>query len=137
MKPKRAVIKEELIAITDDATEALILNCLVNETLISIRLDELIMAERKRADSIGKNITMTLTKGWFYKRAEDIAKEIMIIDSVQTIRKKLSALIEKNFVEEKCSDEYKFEKTRMYRVNFNALEKALVDKGYTLNVIFL
>lgn len=137
MKPKRAVIKEELIAITNDATEALILNCLINETFISQKLDELIKAERKRADSIGKNITMSLTNGWFYKRAEDISKDIMIVDSVQTIRKKLSALVEKHFIEEKSSDEYKFEKTRMYRVNLNVIEKALNDKGYILGMVIL
>ena len=94
MKPKRAVIKEELLSITGDATEALILNCLIDEAVMSQRLDGLILAETKRADSIGKSIHMPLSKGWFYKRAEDLAKDVMIVDSVQTIRKKLGALVE-------------------------------------------
>ncbi len=133
-KLKRAVIKEEYMALTNDVTKALILDRFMILTYEALNLDKLIGNETQRAATIGIDINMPLSYGWVYKKSEDLANELMAASS-KTIRNKLSELIESGYIYERASDAYRLEKTKMYKVNIDKLRKALEESGYTYETV--
>jgi hypothetical protein len=133
-KLKRAVIKEEYIALTNDVTKALILDRFMTLTYETLEMDKLIADETQRASTIGININMPLSYGWVFKKSEDLANEIMIASS-KTIRNKLSELIADKYIYEKTSLIYRLEKTKMYKVNIDKIRKALEELDYTYETV--
>ena len=74
---KRAVIKEEFIAITGGFEKALILNQFLYWSERVSDFDEFIKQENERAVQQGEE-PRELTNGWIYKRAEDLSSETML-----------------------------------------------------------
>ncbi len=129
-KYKRITVKEELVALTGDAFQAVLLDRMIELTYEAERFDRLIIAEQARAESIGERISMPLMEGWFFKKAEELAEEVLIIDSAKTVRKKLTELVDKGYVLEKNSEAYRFERTKLYKVDL----KKLLDEFERLGI---
>lgn len=135
-KLKRAVIKEEYIAITGDMMEAVILNQFVYWSERVKDFDKFITEENERFEKYSNNPDdepkMDLTFGWIYKKAAELKEEIMSTDSEKTINRKLSSLVEKGFLDRRNNPKIKYDRTYQYRVNFENIIKAMLEKGYMM-----
>lgn len=130
-KLRRVVIKEELVAITGDFVEALILNQFMYWSERIQNVDAFIQEENSRRINHGIE-SIDLQEGWIYKRTEDLARELMIDYDPRTIRKKLNNLVGKVFLHVRRNPKYRWDRTLQYRVDFLQTEKALKAKNYAL-----
>lgn len=136
-KLKRVVIKEEYVAITGDMMEAIILNQFVYWSERSKDFDKFIKEEKERFKKFGNNTAedepnMDLTFGWIYKKAVELKDEIMSTDSEKTINRKLTSLVKKGFLDRRNNPKIKYDRTYQYRVNFENIIIAMVEKGYMI-----
>lgn len=137
-KLKRAVIKEELVAITGDMMEAIILNQFLYWSERVSDFDQFVKEENERQlkysrPSQGEEPQeQPLLHGWIYKKASELMDEIMSSDSERTINRKIDNLIEKGFLDRRNNPKIKYDRTYQYRINFPNLVMALVQHGYTL-----
>jgi len=138
-KLKRAMIKEEYVAITGNTLHAIILNQMIYWSERINDFDKFIEEENKRQTKYFTPKSMQdspmeqpLTHGWIYKKAEDIKDEIMSTDSAKTINRYLTALVEKEFLDRRRNPNLKYDRTYQYRVNLPNIIKALAENGYTL-----
>lgn len=130
-KLKRAVIKEEYIAITGDFQKAVILNQFIYWSERVSDFDEFIRQENNRATQHGFE-EQELTNGWIYKTAEELSEETMLGLSSASMRSHIKALIDLGFISERNNPKYKWDRTKQYRVDLVAITKALMNEGFVL-----
>lgn len=131
---KRAVVKEELVSITDDFREAIVLNQLLY-WLPRIRdIDQFIREEKERYEKQGISTTIEPRHGWIYKKTEELSEEIMV-GSRKTVGRKLDALVEKGFIQRRDSPNHEWDQTKQYRPDLPAIEAALQSEGYTIYTV--
>lgn len=128
---KRAVIREEYVAITGDFQKAVILGQLIYWSERVSDFDAFIAAENARAKRHGMP-TSDATEGWLYKTAEELADETMLGLSASNMRRNIRALIDMGFISERSNPKYRWDRTKQYRVNLVEVVQALAGKGYTL-----
>lgn len=131
-KLKRAVIKEEFIAITGNFIDAVILNQFIYWSERIKDFDEYIKQENDRAKKCGQN-PQDLTGGWIYKTADDMSSETMLGLSASNMRLHIKALEKAGFISERTNPKYKWDRTKQYRVNLNEIFAALAEQGYALD----
>ncbi|MGH2331079.1 hypothetical protein [Thermoanaerobacter mathranii] len=129
---KRVVIKEELVALTGDIIEAIILNQFLYWSERIEDFDRFIIEEKERAQANGINLNFPLTNGWIYKKISELKDETMLTDSEKTIRRKVQNLVKKGFLQERQNPLYNWDKTLQYRVNLIYIAKKLHEIGYKL-----
>ncbi|MGB9866572.1 MAG: winged helix-turn-helix domain-containing protein [Bacillota bacterium] len=138
-KLKRAVIKEELVALTGDFVKAVLLNQLIYWTERAADIDAYIREERQRVEEELKHggevpqCVVQETHGWIYKSAEELNEETMLGLSRQTIRRHLQELIDRGYVSERTDPRYRWSKTMQYRVNLARIQEELTKLGYCLD----
>lgn len=137
-KLKRAVIKQELVDITGDTWEAIILNQFLYWSDRATDFDKFIKEENQRQLQFA-NLTedkmlkeQPLLYGWIYKKASELKEEIMSTDSEVTINRKITNLVTKGFLDRRTNPHLRYDRTYQYRINFSKLVTALVKHGYTL-----
>ena len=135
-KLKRAVIKEEFVAITNDFVDAVILNQFLYWTERVKDLGELIEEEKKRESSsnIEANIYNddSFEHGWFYKSAKQLNEETMLGMGSSTINRHIKALVDKGLVKRRRNEKYKWDRTWQYRVDINKVAIEVEKAGYTM-----
>lgn len=131
-KLKRVVIKEELVALTQNVTEAIILNQLLYWSERVKDFDMWIEQERARAQAHGEDVTIDTTAGWIYKTADELSEETMLGISKQNMRLHIKKLVKSGWIEERTNPKYKWDKTKQYRVNLFKIQKDLEEIGYYL-----
>ncbi len=131
-KLKRVVIKEELVELTGDFKYALILNQFIYWTERRRDFDKFIEEEKKRARAAGKDLKINKTGGWVYKSSEDLAEELMLGKSKTTLSRYVKELEEMGYLESRQNPEYKWDKTKQYRVNLIKINRDLLKLGYHL-----
>lgn len=129
-KLKCVVLTEEILSITGNTYEALILSQLIYWQKRVSDYDKFIEEEKQRAKANGKNIDVPKTNGWIYKTATELASESLVVATDRTIRSYLLSLEDKGFISSRRNPEYKFDKTMQYRVNIDAVIKAVKSYGY-------
>src|SRR5690606_23982662 len=75
---------------------------------------------------------LKLTRGWIYKKAEDLAEETMMNVSKTTMGKYLDKLVEKGWLEKRRNPHLPLDKTYQYRVNISKIQRDLLALGYNL-----
>lgn len=127
-KLKRAVIKEELVALTEDMESAVILNQFLY--WIERRKDfDLFIEEEKSRDPSTK---IALTNGWIYKSAAELKEETMLSLSETTIRRRITHLVEQGWLEERHNPDHAWDRMLQYRPNICKLQSDLSLLGYPL-----
>jgi len=131
---KRAVIKEELVALTGDYINAILLQQLLYWSERVNDFDKFIGQEKERALAFNPEEIPTVenTNGWIYKKAEELSEETMIKLSPSGIRRHLKHLIENKWVLERRNPRYKWDKTLQYRINLIKIQVDLFKIGYFL-----
>lgn len=139
---KRAVIKEELVAVTGDGIKALILNQFLywskikhfSDKFIDEELDKL---KKESSNSLEaeqyENTQKNLSKGWIYKKSSEMADEIMLGVGEKTISRHVEELVKKGFLLRRHNPFIKYDRTYQYRVNFSFLKNELNELGYSLD----
>lgn len=137
-KLKRAIIKEELVALTGDFKCALVLNQMIYWSERTKDAQKFLKEEEERLRvTLGKEfneeyILDDFKHGWIYKSSEELSTECMINASVSTIRRYLKQLIESGWIDERRNPKYKWDKTMQYRVNIYKIQEDLFKLGYVL-----
>lgn len=131
-KLKRVVIKEEFVALTNNVTEAIILNQMIYWLERAKDFDMFIEQEKKRSKANGQNISIEKSAGWVYKTAEELSEETMLRISVQNMRLHIKKLIALGYLDERNNPKYKWDKTKQYRVNLIKIQEDLNKLGYKL-----
>jgi len=132
-KLKRAVIKEELVALTGNFVEAVLLNQLIYWSERVNDFDKFIEEEKSRREDGGAELESVKLNGWIYKTAEELSRETMLGLSSNAIRAHLKRLIEAGWIDERTNPQYKWDKTKQYRVNILKVQRDLKNRGYTLD----
>lgn len=130
-KLKRAIIKEELVAITGDYVKAILLNQLMYWAERVKDFDEYKKQENTIAERHGEKL-QEFSYGWIYKTAEDLSSETMLGLAPSNIRKHLRGLIDEGFISQRANPKYKWDRTLQYKVNLAEIAKRLQESGYSL-----
>lgn len=133
-KIKKVELREDLLAITGDFREAMVLNQFI---YWSERVDDanlLIEQENEIAKAEGTPEHEPL-HGWIYKTADQMSEEVMLGLSRQTMSKVMNSLVDKGFLSRRSNPEIKWDRTSQYKVNFYEIGIALEEQGYSLEVL--
>ncbi|TMN21872.1 helix-turn-helix domain-containing protein [Lentibacillus cibarius] len=131
-KLKRAVIKEELVTLTGNMVQAVLLNQFIYWVDRMKDVDQYIKEEKNRSNDIGEEVNFPLSYGWIFKKAEDLVEETMIGITANTIRKHLNTLVDKGYIDKRNNPRYKWDKTFQYRVNMMRVMTDLQQLGFSL-----
>jgi DnaD/phage-associated family protein len=129
-KLNRVVIKEELVKLTGNCKKALTLNQFLywTERIGFQRYNKFIKEETDRFFGDTEN----LESGWIYKKAEELAGEIMITNSSKTARRYCNQLVKDGYLLERKNPKIKWDHTKQYRVNLLKIKTDLDNIGYVL-----
>ena len=127
---KVAVIRQELLELTGDYRQAIILNQFIYWTP-RIRDHDLFL-EEEHARS--QNMEIEFRNGWIYKTAKELADETMLGLSPSNIRRHTIKLVENGWLQERNNPKYKWDKTLQYRLDTVKLKKDLFRLGYVVNI---
>ncbi len=130
VKLKRAVLKEEFLAITGDPIAAILLNQFLYWCERMKDVDKYLSEENERR-KIEEKEALPLTHGWIYKSAQELADEIMLA-SRATVQRALKLLIQKGYIEERENPNHSWDRTKQYRVNLLKIIQDLNQYGYIL-----
>jgi DNA-binding MarR family transcriptional regulator len=126
---KRVVIREELVALTGNFVQAILLGQFLYWTSRVKDFDSFLEEESRIT---GKKTDHLKRHGWIYKSAHELKEETMLPVSLQTIRNHLRELVQKGWLEERKNPNNKWDKTLQYRVNLKKIQQDLLLMGYPL-----
>lgn len=129
-KIKKAVIREDLVVLTGSMEEAVILAQLIYWIKRMKDTEKYKVEERRRLENDSAD---SFKHGWIYKKAEELADEVMLGVSANTIRKYLGMTVEKDYVKRRNNPRYKWDKTLQYRVNLVKIMLDLSSLGYPID----
>lgn len=125
---KVAVLREEFVALTGDAFQAIVLNQFIYWVQKVNDFDDFIREEQER----NPDCNVFLRHGWIYKKAQDLIEETMLRMSENTMRRILKTLIEKGWVEERTNPDNRWNKVLQYRPDLKKIQQDLYVLGYAL-----
>lgn len=132
-KLKRAVVKEELVALTKDLESSIILNQFIYWSERINDFDKFIDEEKKRMENEGmESEHLEKQNGWIYKDLEELKSEIMFTCSTKTIARKLDMLVKNNWLDRRNNPKFRWDRTYQYRVNLYKIMNDLLEVGYIL-----
>lgn len=131
-KLKRAVIKEELVELTGNYIQAVLLNQFIYWTDRIKDYDQYVMEEKERMQQEGKTVEFPLSYGWIYKKADALSEETMLGLNEKTIRIHLKQLIKMGYIEQRRNPNYRWDRTYQYRVNLTKIIRDLNRIGFHL-----
>jgi hypothetical protein len=123
-----ALIREDLIALTKNLCSSVVLNQLLYWTL-RVKDFDLLMAEEKRTSLRDRP---SFYHGWFSKSVQEFLEETLLTISVSTLRRYLSFLVERGWVQTRRHSQNKQRQRTQYRVNLRKLCIDLQEHGYSL-----
>ena len=132
-KPKRAIVKEELVALTGDFMSAMVLQQLIYWSERVADFDSFILEEREMAQHANEaEPNVPLRNGWIYKKAEQLSEETMTYISKSAMLRHIATLVEGGWVEQRRNPKDRMDRTFQYRVNVVRIQRELLKTGYVL-----
>lgn len=138
-KLKRAIIKEELVSLTGDFKQAIVLNQFIywSERVKDSKrfMEEEVERGRKFSDGsveTPEEISESITSGWIYKTADEMIEEVMLTVSNATMARIIDSLVENKWLNRRKNPKYKWDKTYQYRLDLNKIQTDLLELGYFL-----
>lgn len=132
---RRVVIKEELVALTGDATRAILLNQFLYWQARVRDYDRFLLEELKRQSASGDAAADAppLTNGWIYKSAEELGEEVMLGLSKQSILRRLDELVAAGWLYRRRNPKHAWDRTLQYRCDLQRIQADLLALGYHLD----
>lgn len=116
-----AVLQEELMALTRNTSQAILLNQFLYWTRRSYEFDEFLELENQRRQQLKlPPVNVQFQDGWFSKSLESLSDETMILSSERSLKGFLLSLVERGWVERR-PNAFTFGKDDQYRVNLSNL----------------
>lgn len=130
---RRNSLKEELVALTEDTIDALLLNALIKCQARSRDREKFIAEERKRLARHGEVPNIYNERGWFYKKAHELAEEALVKLADSNIRIRLQKFRDKGWLLERDNPHDKWDKKKYYRVQILEIDRQMQLIGYYLS----
>ena len=133
LKLKRAVIKEELVALTGNYVDAILLQQFIYWSERTRDVDSYIKEEKARSQKYGEQaVIIEKSHGWIYKSSDELSNETMIGLTPSSIRRHLKELISNGWLNSRNNPRYKWDRTIQYRVDIIKIQRDLFSLGYAL-----
>lgn len=141
-KPRRIVIREELVAICGgNYVPAVLLGQLIYWSGRTRDAAEYIASETKRLVSAGAEsaggaaeaVTADAAEGWIYKGAAELGEETMLRLTDRAIRQHLQGLVAQGWLAERQNPRHRWDRRLQYRVNLAEICRAVQEMGYPLD----
>ncbi len=119
-KRRRVVIKEELVLLTGGYIPALILNQFIYwservDDATSFVEEELSRLRQSELTELSVD-DLDLSRGWVYKKIEELNEELMLDMTKTTLGKYVNVLLEGGWLDRRRNPKYDFDKVYQYRV---------------------
>jgi len=141
-KLKRAVIKEELVALTGNPNRAIVLNQMIywsertkdtdKYLRDEIARSKMAMGQQEREQAEKLEELDLFSHGWIYKSAVELSEETMIGVSKSTMGTYLKHLVDNGWLDKRKNPQWKGDNTFQYRVNLVKIQSDLEALGYAL-----
>ena len=125
---KRVVIKEELVALTGNYVDAILLSQLL---YWSERVKDFDLFLKQEAELEGREPDKCFF-GWIYKSYEALSEETMLGLSPSNIKKHIETLHKSGFIEIR-QNKNKWDRRKEYKINLKYIQNELILKGYSLD----
>lgn len=126
-KLKRVIIKQELVELTGNYVDAILLNQLL---YWSERVKDFDLFLKQEAELEGREPDKCYF-GWVYKSYEALSKETMLGLSPSNIKKHIENLHKAGFIEIR-QNKNKWDRRKEYKINLKYIQNELILKGYSL-----
>ena len=126
-KLKRVIIKEELVELTGNYVDAILLNQFL---YWSERVKDFDLFLQQEAELNGREPDKCCF-GWIYKSYDALSKETMLGLSPSNIKKHIETLHNAGFIEIR-QNKNKWDRRKEYKINLKYIQNELILKGYFL-----
>jgi hypothetical protein len=130
-KMKKAVLREDMMALTQDVTQALVLGQMLYWTKTLDEVNDWLFEENKRlAESELPQYEYNC--GWIYKSAREMRGDLMNAFSEDAIQRAFSALVTKGVLMKRHNPLLRYDRKLHYRIDILLLRRLLKDRGYEM-----
>lgn len=131
-----SLIRKELVTLTGNHTNAVILNQLLYWTQKTKDFSLMLVEEKNRERATEAFPQKDSPQyGWIYKTANALVEETMLHIDRTTLRRYLKFLVKQKWLFERSNPQNKWNKTIQYRVNVQKIQKDLMALGLSLSEI--
>ncbi|WP_429976248.1 MarR family transcriptional regulator [Enterococcus sp. DIV0086] len=138
---KVSVLREELVKLTGDSNQAIVLNQFIywserTKTAAKFIREEMLRVKKYTEDndtSVLSCLESDLKQGWIYKSANELIEDTMLTISKPTMTRVINNLLDKGWIMKRKNPRYRGDNTPQYRVNLLKLQMDLYKLGYSLN----
>ena len=131
VRMKKAVLREDIMMLTQDVTQALVLGQMLYWTKTLDTVNNWIFEENKRlAESDLPQHEYNY--GWIYKSAREMREDLMCAFSEDAIQRAFSILVTKGVFMTRSNPRVRYDRTLQYRIDLVFLRRLLKDRGYEM-----
>ncbi len=131
VRMKKAVLREDIMMLTQDVTQALVLGQMLYWTKTLDTVNNWIFEENKRlAESDLPQHEYNY--GWIYKSAREMREDLMCAFSEDAIQRAFSTLVTKGVFMTRSNPRVRYDRTLQYRIDLVFLRRLLKDRGYEM-----
>jgi len=131
VRMKKAVLREDIMMLTQDVTQALVLGQMLYWTKTLDTVNNWIFEENKRlAES--ELPQHEYNYGWIYKSAREMREDLMCAFSEDAIQRAFSTLVTKGVFMTRSNPRVRYDRTLQYRIDLVFLRRLLKDRGYEM-----
>jgi hypothetical protein len=127
-KHRKVMLREDLMALTQDIGQALVLSQMLYWTDRIDDFNELILEENKRLAEHGQK-QIEYLHGWIWKSARQMKEELFNAISEDAIQRAFASLSEKGIFLKRRNPKFRYDRTMQYRVDLLVLRKMLKQIG--------
>jgi hypothetical protein len=133
---KKAVLREDLMALTKDVTQALVLGQMLYWTKTLDQVNDWLFEENKRLAEV-ELPQHEYNYGWIYKSAREMREDLMDAFSEDAIQRAFSSLVTKGVLMKRNNPFVRYDRKLQYRIDMVYLRRLLKDRGYEMTDFLL
>lgn len=128
---KKAVLREDMMALTQDVTQAMVLGQMLYWTKTLDKVNDWLFEENKRLAEV-ELPQHEYNYGWIYKSAREMREDLMNAFSEDAIQRAFSALVTKGVLMKRNNPIVRYDRKLQYRIDIVFLRRLLKDRGYEM-----
>lgn len=133
---KKAVLREDLMAVTKDLTQSMVLGQMLYWTKTLDAVNEMIFEENKRLAE--ENLEQyDYNYGWIWKSAKEMREDLMMAFSEDAIQKAFSVLSASGLLMKRNNPKVRYDRKLQYRIDLVFLRRKLKDCGWEMTDFIL
>ena len=128
---KKAVLREDLMAVTKDLTQSMVLSQMLYWTKTLDQVNQLIFEENKRLAEESQP-QCEYNYGWIWKSAREMREDLMMAFTEDSIQKAFSALSACGLLMKRNNPKIRYDRKLQYRVDLLLLRRKLKECGWAM-----